>query len=227
MSIDAKNSLLHPVVWPQAVLFDWDNTLLDSCALTLHGLNAVRSYFALDPLTRACMHRLPATSLRDLFGQWLKTEADIMTGQNLFHHTIKGQRSPLFPLTTSVLEWLKDKSVPMAVVSNKEGDLLRREVEHWKVNHLFQTVIGAGDTTQNKPSPQPVWHALEHMGIAPSARVWFVGDSMIDMEAAHGAGSTPISLCQQSEKSPRPKHHVNHLEGFSQLLHSCWQNHQS
>lgn len=217
---------MSSLIWPKAVLFDWDNTLLDSMALTLKGFNSVRSHFSLPPLTRSCMHRLPATSLPELFRQWLSHDAEIDHGINIFHHSLKDQRSPLFPQTEPLLAWLHQLSVPMAVVSNKEGHKLRKEITHWNLSHLFFAVVGAGDTIENKPSPAPVWHALQQANLTASSHVWFVGDSLIDMEAAHHSGCLPISLCLQSQQSPRPKHHVSHLEGLTTTLQHCWHQHQ-
>ena len=62
---------------------------------------------------------------------------------------------------------------PLAIVSNKAGPFLRREVEHhverpcgrfgW--NRRFGTIVGAGDCVSGKPHPAPIWHALATIGV--------------------------------------------------------------
>jgi phosphoglycolate phosphatase len=83
---------------------------------------------------------------------------------------------------------------PQAVVSNKEGGLLRREVAHLGWNARFRAVVGAGDATADKPDPAPIWHALRTIGVKSGPEVWYVGDTGSDMQAARAAGCTAVLL---------------------------------
>ena len=53
-------------------------------------------------------------------------------------------------------------------------------------------IVGAGDASADKPSPAPIWHALERIGVKPSPAVWYVGDTGSDMLAAHRAGCLAV-----------------------------------
>jgi phosphoglycolate phosphatase len=52
--------------------------------------------------------------------------------------------------------------------------------------------LGATDAAFDKPDPAPVHKILADTGNAPSPNVWFVGDSISDMQCAHNAGLTPV-----------------------------------
>ena len=81
---------------------------------------------------------------------------------------------------------------PMAIVSNKEGGLLRREVAHLGWSGRFGAVVGAGDASADKPHAAPIWHALAMIGVNPGRDVWYVGDTGSDMQAAHAAGCLAV-----------------------------------
>jgi phosphoglycolate phosphatase len=80
------------------------------------------------------------------------------------------------------------------VVSNKTGELLRREVARLGWSALFGSVVGAGDAAADKPASEPVHLALAPSGVTPGEAVWFVGDTAVDMECARNSGCTAVLL---------------------------------
>jgi len=54
-------------------------------------------------------------------------------------------------------------------------------------------VVGIDQTVKHKPEPEPVWYALEQLGVT-RARAVFVGDSTHDMEAGRAAGVTTVAV---------------------------------
>ena len=86
-------------------------------------------------------------------------------------------------------------------MSNKRGDLLRKEVEHSQLSPFLQSVVGANDAEFDKPHRAPLDYALVEMGIDPvskegdkSRSLWYVGDSHTDLEAALHAGFIPVII---------------------------------
>ena len=57
----------------------------------------------------------------------------------------------------------------------------------------FAYVQGHTEARELKPSAQPILEALKAMGISGS-NAWYVGDELVDMAAAHGAGAQAIYL---------------------------------
>ena len=87
------------------------------------------------------------------------------------------------------------------MVSNKRGDLLRREADRLGWTRHFGQLVGAGDCAADKPASDPVFAALPGGGLAPGERIWFVGDAAIDMECASRAGCTPILMDSGDESA--------------------------
>lgn len=180
-------------VRPRAVLFDWDNTLVENWQTIRAALNAA--------LADAGM---PSMDLEQVMFQARHSAQDIfpkLFGDNWQHargifyaHFAENQLAGLsiMPGAEALLDVLKERGVPLAVVSNKKGDLLRREIEFLGWVSRFISVVGAQDAAADKPDPAPVHLALKDSGIVPSRAIWLVGDTDIDMRTAVAAGCYPV-----------------------------------
>jgi phosphoglycolate phosphatase len=185
---------------PKAVIFDWDDTVVDSWSTALQALNAAlvgmgQAAWSDDEARRRC-----GGSARDLFQQLFGDrwqEADKIyydTFNRIFLNNIR-----IHEHIEDILKLLAENKVYLAVVSNKRGHLLRSEAAHISFDQYFDKIVGAGDAAIDKPNPAPVHMALEDSGIAAGTDVWFVGDSHTDMICALNAGCTPILV---ETKSP-------------------------
>ena len=186
---------------PHAVLFDWDNTLIDSWPTILDALNTTFKAFQMPLWTLEEAKIRVAKSMRDsfpaLFGENWRDAGDIFYNRYAAIHV-----NSLYPLAgaETLLKTLVDANIYLSVVSNKNGEYLRNEAKHLGWDHYFGSLIGALDAEKDKPDPKPVKMALEPSGIKSGPDVWFVGDSSIDLECAHNAGLTPI-LCKKVTKA--------------------------
>jgi phosphoglycolate phosphatase len=180
---------------PRAILFDWDNTLVDSWTTIHEALNAVMA--AMDkPLwsLRETKERV-RLSLRESFphhfgNRWEEARRIYL---DVFRTIHLDRLSPL-PGSGELLRGLVADGIFLGVVSNKTGALLRCEAERIGWSGLLGSIIGAGDAVKDKPNPAPVALALESSGIEPGAEVWFVGDTGTDMECAYNSGCIPVLL---------------------------------
>lgn len=178
---------------PKAILFDWDNTLVDTWPVIHQALHETFIAMGHTPWTLEEVKERVKHSARDafppLFGDQWQRAADIYRdayrSRNLQH------LQPL-PQADAVLRWFQQQNIPMGIVSNKVGDTLRRESAHLGWDRYFEALIGATDTAHDKPHPAPVQKALELMGLEASPDIWFMGDSTVDIEVAHRTGLTPI-----------------------------------
>jgi len=75
----------------------------------------------------------------------------------------------------------------LAVHTNKPGKYARPILEGLGVSGLFARVLGGGDGSANKPSPEGVQWLLGELG-AESQDAVYVGDSAIDVQTAQAAG---------------------------------------
>lgn len=201
---------------PKAVLFDWDNTLVNTWPVIHEALHKTFTQMGKEPWTLDMVKARVARSMRDsfpeIFGQNWQEAGDAY--QKHFR-AIHLERLQALPGAGEMLAYLNGQPVYMAVVSNKKGPNLRKEAGHIGWDKYFTKLVGADDTAHDKPHPAPVHSALENSGVAPGGDVWFIGDSAVDMEVAHVTGCVPIwygELPQQKLAHDYVKHFASHAE---------------
>jgi len=180
---------------PNAILFDWDNTLVDSWPVIQDALNTTLTAFGHTPWTLAETRQRVRKSVRDrfpgLFGERWKEAADVFYER---YEAIHADRIRPLEGAEEMLRSISDLGVYLGVVSNKRGDFLRLESDQLGWSEYFGKLVGATDAERDKPAADPVEMALSGSGERPGAQVWFVGDADIDMECAYNAGCTPVLL---------------------------------
>ena len=180
---------------PRAILFDWDNTLVDSWATIHEALNVVMAAMEKPSWSLQETKERVRLSLRESFPihfgeQWEEARQIYLDAFRAIHL----ERLSSLPGRGELLRALFREGIFLGVVSNKTGSLLRREVDRIGWSTLFGSVIGAGDAAVDKPDAAPVALALESSGIKAGDVVWFVGDTGVDMECAHNSGCVPVLL---------------------------------
>jgi phosphoglycolate phosphatase len=180
---------------PRAIIFDWDNTLVDSWGTIHDALNFLMAAMEQPLWTIEETRERVRLSLRDafpaIFGPRWEEARQIYLNR---FQTIHLERLTPLPGREAMLRRLAADGHYLAVVSNKTGAVLRAEAEHIGWARLFGSIVGAGDAHTDKPHRAPVELALLPSGIAPGPDVWFVGDTGVDMECALAAGCVPVLL---------------------------------
>jgi phosphoglycolate phosphatase len=183
------------IVRPRAVLFDWDNTLVDSFATITIALNATFDAFSMPHWSLAEAKQRVRASMREsfpkMFGDEWQRAGEIFYGAYRARH-LEGLAA--LPGAAELLTGLKQQGLYLGVVSNKNGGILRDEAAHLGWKEHFGRLVGATDCPQDKPACDPVDLALLPSGLARGPDIWFVGDADIDIECAHNAGCTGILL---------------------------------
>jgi phosphoglycolate phosphatase len=179
---------------PVCILWDWDNTLVDGWAAIQHGLNVTFRDFEMPEWDRAMVLGRVRGSLRDTFPGMFGAEWE--RARDIFYAAVRACHldvlSPM-PGAAAAIE-AAAALAPQAVISNKQGPLLRAEAAHLGWGRHFAALVGAGDAAADKPDPAPFTLALGTCGVAPGPRVWYVGDTALDMHAARAAGCRAVLL---------------------------------
>ena len=180
---------------PRAIVFDWDNTLVDTWETIHQALNTTLLAMGHPPWTLTQSKERVRLSLRDSFSVMFKERWEearkIYLEAFLAVHL---ERLTALPGIVELLDELQGRGTYLAVVSNKTGSILRREAEHLGWSRYFGRLVGATDAAADKPDAAPVHMALEGSGIAAARDVWLVGDTAIDMQCALNAGCRPVLL---------------------------------
>jgi phosphoglycolate phosphatase len=211
---------------PAALLFDWDNTLVDSWQAIHHALKVTFEAMGRTPWTlaetKANVRRSAREAFPDLFGDRAAEATE------LFYATFAADHlDQLHPTegADALLRSLAAADYELAVVSNKTGRFLRAEAERLGWTGRFRALVGATDAARDKPAPEPVAMALAggRAEAVPRARVWFVGDTDIDLQCAANAGCTGVLLRAEPPGSGEfgaaaPRHHVRSCGELRALL---------
>jgi phosphoglycolate phosphatase len=199
---------------PRAVLLDWDGTLVDS----------LQSIFAAHNHTRVAMGHPAWTwdeykvhmrqSSRELYpvlyGDRAQEAMDI-----LYRHYGANHLAGLLelPFAGGLLAALQARGIPMGVVSNKKHEMLLRESAHLGWDHFFNgALVGAGAAEKDKPAREPVTKVLDAMTLAaPGGSIWYVGDTITDMQTAQAANCNAVLVLNGENKDDL-------ISGFSPYL---------
>lgn len=173
-----------------AVLFDLDGTLLDSIALILSSYHHTYAAHRLPPVDDAIILAGLGTTLEAAFSHYVEDPAEIarmvetyrVHNMALHDDMVRG-----YPGVSEVVRGLRERGVPLAVVTSKRREATLRGLAALGLSECFEWLVCADDVTRTKPHPEPVCAALERLRIEPSRAV-FVGDSTHDMEAGRAAG---------------------------------------
>lgn len=182
---------------PKAVIFDWDNTIVVSHQLFFKAL-----HHALDTLDMEhSVVDLPVfkenaqLSLKDGFPKIFGARCDeVSAAYRAYVKDVHLDYVTLVPYVHEALQHLAQCGVVLSVVSNKDGDFVRREAQKLGVSRYFHAVVGSMDTEEDKPSVMPVHFSLKGKFAASDFGddIWFVGDSVVDMKCGHNALCTTI-----------------------------------
>ena len=182
----------------KSIIFDLDGTLLDTlqdlhasvnhalevCGMPGRSLSEVRRFVGNGVrmlIARAVPEGTPAEAEEECFRQFR-----LHYVQHCLDHT------SLYPGIGRLLCKLRERGVPMAVVSNK----LQAGVDELAARFFADTIqvaIGEREGVARKPAPDMVRLAIAQLGSNPDGFV-YVGDSDVDLETARRAGLPCISV---------------------------------
>ena len=98
-----------------------------------------------------------------------------------------------YPGVSDLLRELRQRGVPVGVLSNKPHEFTCRMVAHFFPEVDFFAVYGQRAGVPVKPDPTAALHMVAELATTPD-RVCFVGDSRVDMETAVNAGMIPVGV---------------------------------
>ncbi len=183
--------------FPKAIVFDWDNTLVNTWPVITEALNEAREAFGLATWTEAeARVKSSARALSETFPEWFG--ANWEKARDIFYArfaAVHCQRLAVMADAEELLFFLHEQKIPLFVVSNKKGPYLRAEADYLNWSRFFVAIVGADDASSNKPSREPVDKALAALSLrGDDSSIWFVGDTYADVECALRAGCTPVLL---------------------------------
>ncbi|MDR2141326.1 MAG: HAD family hydrolase [Deltaproteobacteria bacterium] len=176
------------------LIFDLDLTLIDSLAACVQGANLLARRFGLPEVTAA--QALKAISLptedfwRTLWGQSQKEWMDCFTREIIPSLT---QEVTIYPGVEEFLVAARERGYLLAVGTNRANPWFDLAV--LGLAKYFDTAVGVTDVPRPKPDPDILLTALKQLGNGCDEAV-YIGDSLVDIEAARAAGIKGLGLYQ-------------------------------
>ena len=181
-----------------AVIFDWDDTLLDPFVAREHALGRAFAAGGIEAPT-------PGEFMRDIQGgqlfealalleRELGVDHDLADAYRRAYWALEGTIR-LYSGVRGVIETLHGDGVKLGIVTQKDRDVeldgmpigIAREMAEVGVAAFFSAAVGFEDVANHKPHPESVHLALDLLSATPHETL-FVGDSAADMLAAQAAG---------------------------------------
>jgi phosphoglycolate phosphatase len=180
----------------KAILFDFDGTLVHSIDLLVAIFSECLIEQGITPANPDTIRRLIGEPLDVIFRK-LTNLLDVEKFNQSFHakedirHTAEHIR--LVKDTIPTLEFLKKQGFKLGIVSTKQRELVEPLSRELNIESFFDVVVGGKDVVNHKPHPEPILIACERLGIKP-VETLFVGDSLLDLNAAKAAGSIFVGV---------------------------------
>lgn len=225
----------------KAVLFDWDNTLADGEAVNLTALNETFKTMAAKGYVNERTSNWDMATMRHEFTGTVPSFFDKSYGQfgaeavqtaiEIFREYRASHRDQVIlnPHAKDILRQLLSEGIRVGIVSNKdEAELLVLKNALLPEREFQQiAVVGARDSIKSKPHADPVYAAMESLGLGKdeASSVMMVGDHMkLDIAAALNAGCQPC-LIGAGDKNQLFDNAKNILRGTKNDACAMVQNH--
>jgi len=202
--LDISNNFnaLKKLKKPTAIIFDWDNTLVDTWPLIQKAINVTLEKYSKPIWTIEQVRDNIHKSMRDYFPEIFKDNwqeaGEIYRNA---YNAINIEQIQLLPSALELIKTIKDAEILQFLVSNKIGTTLRKEVKKLQIEQYFFSAIGALDADFDKPHKSAIDLALMLSDIdLQKDCIWFVGDTISDVECAYNIGCHPIIYSHSSHK---------------------------
>ncbi|WP_349617756.1 phosphoglycolate phosphatase [Azotobacter salinestris] len=99
----------------------------------------------------------------------------------------------VYPGVPETLDWLREREVPLALITNKPSRFLPELLADKGLDGYFRWIVGGDTLPQQKPDPAALLWVMGEAGVT-AGEALFVGDSRNDVLAAKAAGVACVAL---------------------------------
>ncbi len=218
------------------ILFDWDNTIVQSAEALRDAMETVldKGFSLPDSDVR---QQYWGTSFRSgfphLFGdKWQEAKEIYHKSFQSCRDAYPNQLFPFVPDAEEILHYCQKQDYQMAVVSNRLHEDLLYEIAKTGLQDLFFCICGSGPADADKPDMRHALYVLQQGGYenmlndeAMRNNIVMIGDSKVDMLLAKNLGVSGILLGDNAQDDSVQKtncHTINHLRELPVLLNKVW-----
>ncbi len=201
------------------VLFDLDGTITDSLPLIRETFKTVFGEMQI-PWGQDEVMKWVGRTLKDIAVNFAGADGAqhfIERYQNHYHRK-HDQLISLFPGTLDMLSQLKESGYKTGIVTSKGRPGTIKALKFTGVDSFMDVVITAQDVDRHKPLPDPIFKAMESLGVN-AGNVIYIGDTGFDLKAGKAAGvkTLGVSWGVSSEKELLEYEPVGVIKSWEQL----------
>lgn len=203
------------------ILWDWDNTLVDTFGAIFAAQNDTRVHYGMKPWTieesKKAMNTSGRNLLKDVFGA---DEAVRARSYFLESYAKHAAELTLKEGAKDILAFTKAKGFINVLASNKAGPILRNEADTLGMTSYFARIIGAEDTFNDKPSKDFTDVAIDGFMFD---QLMSIGDGRADIQMAHNYEAGIGILVWTNPQTPefdeiKPNYAFKNLEEVQEFL---------
>ena len=201
----------------QAVVFDWDGTLMDSKFALLASYHQATTEvlgapFPVDPADVEEIVQLRAKESFTIIAKGDQATFDKVAEAFGRAYAANAETTQPFPGTMETLERLRELGVKIGIATSKARSRMDLEGERTGINALVDFAITGDDVTDAKPHPEAVTSSIAGLGADP-ARTLYVGDGPNDVIAGRDAGAitggVTFGFHPDEMRAERPDHVID------------------
>lgn len=186
---------------PALVMFDLDGTLVDSLTGLTAALNAMLKHYQRPLVNSDHVRGWIGRGAPVLVAQALRYRSqgpDVTLDDALAYFLLNYEKRmmsgcTLYQGVQPTLEWFSQRSVRLAVVTNKPERFIAPLLQQLGIADYFVAWLGGDSLVAAKPDPLPLQTLLQRFCLSP-ADALMVGDSEHDVQAARAAGCKVVAV---------------------------------
>jgi HAD superfamily hydrolase (TIGR01509 family) len=212
----------------EAVVFDWDGTLMDSKASIVDSYHEVteKLFGKRFPVEQEDVDHI--IQLRGLDAFAIIADGDEQLAERVaeeFHAAYKKnqERAEAFPGTLETIRELHDRGVKIGIATSKARARLTLDAARSGIDEFIDASVTGDEVKAAKPDPESVINAIAALGVDPS-RAIYVGDGPNDILAGRGAGATAVGVSYgfhpDEMREAGPDHVIEHPSELLALVNA-------
>lgn len=182
----------------RAVVFDWDNTLVESRSALEFCVNKVLQKYSLPEWKISKEKCDDNLSFRDnfplIFGE--KADEAYELYRRIYLENVKNFIS-VFDGVFELASLFKNNHIPLVIISNKDRLLFDFEYKFFFKNSDFIRIVCGHEAERDKPHADQLYYGLKGLIKKEEINeetVWVVGDSPVDSDCAKQSGARAIRV---------------------------------
>ncbi len=172
---------------PEAIIFDFDGTLVDSERITFDLAVPIISKYLGREISREELSSIKGRVWKTAFKKWLPRDHEKVYQEIVDNWRAVNPALPIYPDIREMLSILHERGFKMAIASSRERNLIAGDLKRLSIEGYFETVIGQEDTILHKPEPEPLLMASRQINVRADLCI-YIGDQVSDITASKSAG---------------------------------------